>query len=108
MAVLSRVSPRPARAARPIRPKAPSTARGAGTKSGSTQPARATPSQASSSAVTLSPCTACTRSASLIGSPRTAGVLSLRLALLRPSLGAVLDDGGERVGADDEHERHHD
>src|SRR5205814_3191949 len=125
MAVLSSVSARPARAARPMRPKAPSTALGAGTKSGSTHPARATPSQASSSAVTLSPCTARTRSASFIGSPRTAGVLSqtrlasrlrlalrprdvLRLALLRPSLGAVLDDGGERVGADDEHERHHD
>src|SRR5467141_433602 len=134
MAVLSSVSPRPARAARPMRPKAPSTALGAGTKSGSTHPARATPSQASSSAVRLSPCTARTRRVSFIGSPRTAGVLSqtrlasrlrlalrprdvlrlalrprdvLRLALLDPSLGAVLDDGGERVGADDEHERHH-
>src|SRR2546430_13059245 len=124
MAVLRSVSPRPARAARPMRPKAPSTALGAGTKSGSTHPARATPSQASSSAVTLSPCTARTRRVSVIGSPRTAGVLSqtrlvsrrrlalrprdvLGLPLLRPSLGAVLADGGERVGAAGGDERAH-
>src|SRR3989442_9431772 len=99
MAVLSSVSPRPASAAPPMRPKARSTALGAGTKSGSTQPARATPSQASSRAATLSNCTTRTRRVSFIGSPRTAGPQPrdvLRLALLRPSLGAVLDGPGER------------
>src|SRR5882724_4567785 len=112
MAVLSSVSPRPASAAPPMRPKARSTALGAGTKSGSTHPARATPSQASSSAVTLSTCTARTRRVSITGSPRTRSACGcaavLRLALLGPSLGAVLDDAGERVGADDQDERDHD
>src|SRR2546428_5727839 len=110
MAVLSSVSPGPASAAPPMRPKARSAALGAGTKSGSTQPARATPSQASSRAATLSNCTARTRSVSFTGSPRTAGPQPReirRAALLGPSLGAVLDDAGERVGADDQDERHH-
>src|SRR5438445_13700409 len=111
MAVWSSVSPRPASAAPPMRPKARSTALGAGTKSGSTQPARATPSQASSRAATLSNCTARTRR--VIGarsaSPARSegGLLWVRVASLGPSLGAVLDDAGERVGADDQDERHH-
>src|SRR5262245_49443940 len=96
MAVLISVSARPARALRPMRPKAPAIALGAGTNSGSIHPARATPSQAATSNRRLMPCRsrACVRVV----------IAGRRPALLGPPLSAALDEAGHPVGADDEHE----
>src|SRR5688572_4444039 len=86
--------------------KAPATAVGAGTKSGSTQPARAMPSHRLRSAVTLTTCSS--RIGNVIGAtparpPRSAGGLSeMVVASLGPSAGALLDDAGDSVRGDDQ------
>src|SRR5262249_53374626 len=94
MAVLTSVSTRPARALRPIRPKAPATAVGAGTNRGSIQPARATASQAASSTRRLSPCKSRARVRVVIGARPP--------PLLSPPLGAPLHEARHPVGTDDQ------
>src|SRR4030095_12592678 len=95
MAVLTRVSTRPVRALRPMRPKAPATALGAGTNSGSIHPARQLPPQPATSSRRLMPCRSRARVAAVIGARRP---------LLRPPLSAALDQAGHPVGADDDNE----
>src|SRR5688572_1480569 len=109
MAVFASVSPSPVIASAPTLRKAPATALGAGTKSGSTQPARAMPSHTMSSAATLTTCSS--RIRSVIGAgparpPRSEGGPSeMAVASIGPSAGALLDDAGDGVGGDDQQKR---